>query len=52
MKGKKHGELKEALATWIRQLNITNFTATDKGIKELAKMICKYCTLLMYEIFF
>jgi hypothetical protein len=43
----KHEELKEALAIWIWWLNDCD-TATDKAMKEMAKIICKHCTLLLY----
>jgi hypothetical protein len=52
MKGITHEKLHEALATWIGQLNVKNCTATDEVIREWAKIICKYCTLLVYQIFF
>lgn len=48
VKGVKCEKLVLALARGMEQLNAKNSTATNKGIKETANIICTYCTLVLF----
>lgn len=47
-KSAKHGKLVEALAIGLEQLNAENDSATYKGIKKRALIICTYCTIVLF----
>jgi hypothetical protein len=48
VKGAKYEKLVIALAIGLDQLNAKNSTATDKGVKDTANIICTYCTLALF----
>lgn len=52
MKGAKYEKLEESFAMRIGQLYFKSGAGTDEVMKENAKMIYKYRTLLTYETVF
>lgn len=52
MKGAKYEKLEESFAMRIGQLYFKSGTGTNEVMKENAKVIYKYRTLLMYETVF
>jgi hypothetical protein len=48
VKGAKYEKFVTALAIGMEQLNARNSTATDKGVKDTANIICTYCTLALF----